>query len=576
MNAPETNIDTEARHMNLPVDSLIASKTNPRKRKGLDEASLNELATSIKAVGVAQPILVRPQTTELDGGDDPEVSTVYEIIAGERRWRAAKIAGLQSVPVILRELDDLQVLKIQLAENSHREDLDALEEAEGYEKLMQQSDAEGNPYTAETIAHAMGVSKGTIYARLKLLAMCQDARQAFYDGKLEASNALLIARIPVEKLQLQALKYFDENYDKFNNRPMPHRRFKDYVQNEFMLDLENAPFDTKDFLLIKNAGTCTDCTKRTGNQPELFDEDLGKDICTDTVCFGMKKAAAILKIQKEAEHQGHTVIKGKAAKKLITSQYNEKQQLKDHGLAPLDERIPGDKEGRTFGEALQETKLLEKQTEDGKPVIQKTLVENPRTKEMIPTVNMEDAMKVLREAGFEISAKKTNNSAEREKQEKENAKRKELNQIEIAYRQHLFRSTHDAITAAMNDPMSAIAPQLYRMLALKMFTDANEYGDADDLLMIMSAYIEIPAGEDGAHVDSFNAFDAKINEMNPQQLFSVICDFMLMDELLMHIKPEMMTSIATTAGIDFKALQVAAKTEVKAATKEASKAKETV
>lgn len=202
MNAPShPAITADAPDLRIVRRSdCIPSRTNPRRRRGLDVASLTALAkTMAPPIGILEPLVGR----ELPDG-------LIEIACGERRWRSAEIAALDSIPILVRKLTDLEVLSIQLIENGQREDLDALEEAEGYEKLMQQKDADGKPYTAELIAELMGVSKATIYARLKLLALCQAARDAFFDDKIDASTALLIARIPVEKLQLQALKKVTE------------------------------------------------------------------------------------------------------------------------------------------------------------------------------------------------------------------------------------------------------------------------------------------------------------------------------------------------------------------------------
>ena len=125
----------------------------------------------------------------------------FEIVAGERRWRASREAGLDTIPAIVRTLDDSQVLEIQLVENLHREGLHELEEAEGYEILMQQ-----HHYDIEQLVAKVGRSRAYVYARLKLLALDKKSRDAFYAGKLTAATALLLARIPVPALQQEALK----------------------------------------------------------------------------------------------------------------------------------------------------------------------------------------------------------------------------------------------------------------------------------------------------------------------------------------------------------------------------------
>lgn len=200
MNAPEAIAPPATISMEIPLDQLHASKTNPRKH--FDKDALAELASSVKSHGVMQPILVRPHPSRRPD----EVSEIaFEIVAGERRYRAAKLAGLASIPAIVRELTDVQTLEMQVIENLQRSDLHPLEEAEGYEQLMKL-----HKQTADELAVKVGKSKGYVYARIKLLALSPAARKAFYDGDLVPSVATFIARIPGHALQDKALKEVTE------------------------------------------------------------------------------------------------------------------------------------------------------------------------------------------------------------------------------------------------------------------------------------------------------------------------------------------------------------------------------
>lgn len=186
----------------IPLADLSPSPTNPRRT--FDEGKLLEMADSIARHGVLQPILVRPWPA---GQVMPGVVAFgtaapgYEIIAGERRYRAAKIAAVETIPANVRHLDDNEVLEIQIIENLQREEVHPIEEAEGFQTLMQRTGC-----SAEELAAKVGRSKAYIYARLKLTALFQAGRDAFREGKLNASTALLIARIPGEKLQAEALE----------------------------------------------------------------------------------------------------------------------------------------------------------------------------------------------------------------------------------------------------------------------------------------------------------------------------------------------------------------------------------
>lgn len=159
--------------MNVGIDQLQPSKFQPRKL--FEEDSLQELASSIKAHGVLQPILVRQHKTE-DGQ--------YEIIAGERRWRAAQMAQLHEVPVVIRKLTDVEALEIALIENLQREDLNPVDEAMGYKKLMEEHD-----YTQEKLAAAMGKSRPHIANMVRLLTL-PDVVLAFLErGDLSSGHA---------------------------------------------------------------------------------------------------------------------------------------------------------------------------------------------------------------------------------------------------------------------------------------------------------------------------------------------------------------------------------------------------
>lgn len=155
----------------LSIDCLQRGKYQPRTR--MDEASLAELAASIGQQGLMQPILVRPI------GKDR-----YEIIAGERRWRAARIAGLVEVPVVVREVPDKAALAMALIENIQREDLNALEEAQGLKRLIDEFGL-----TQEQAAEAVGRSRAAVTNLLRLLNLGRPVQQLMIDGKLEMGHA---------------------------------------------------------------------------------------------------------------------------------------------------------------------------------------------------------------------------------------------------------------------------------------------------------------------------------------------------------------------------------------------------
>jgi ParB/RepB/Spo0J family partition protein len=576
MNAPD-QITT------LLIEQLIPSPTNPRKR--FDPVKLQELADSIKAHGVLQPILVREQPFE-EG--KPRRA---EIISGERRYRAAKLAGIDMVPVMIRNLTDTEVLHAQVIENLQRDDLHELEEAEGYERLLQEKDRNGQPYTAETIAAEIGKSRAYVYARLKLLDLCQEAREACYAGEIDASTALLIARIPVHKLQVEALKEVTRTEDNPHlptrcqgDKVISYRKARAILQDRYMLDLADAPFDIKDAALAPKAGSCTDCTKRTGNQPELFDDVASKDVCTDPVCHAMKKTAHVLALQKAAEEKGNKLLLGKDAKKLIPNYMKTPEEhLKDHGYVPLDAKVPGDEQNRTFGQILKEAKLLTP-AKDGKAAVSKTIIEHPhRANTMIETVSIEAATKALREAGFEITMKSQEEARQKddEKRAKEREKEKHELAIENAFRSRLFDTLHAQIEADMLDPNSATFPKLYKRMAKELMDTYEPSGE--DMQILVQKYITPVKQEGDAETDweaTFELFDNELPNFTPAQHLMLIVELtLIVNELFANQwsrEAKTMRALAEDLGIDADGMRMEVADEVKAEQKaKAAAAKKT-
>lgn len=166
----------------LPIEAIRANPDQPRRK--FDERALNELAESIRTKGIVQPLVVRPLA---EAGS-------YEIVAGERRWRAAQLAQLASVPVLVRDFNDQEVLEVAIIENIQREGLNAIEEAAGYRQLI---DKFG--HTQEKVAEALGKSRSHIANLLRLLNLPQDVQNMVVAGTISAGHAraLVTAEDPV-------------------------------------------------------------------------------------------------------------------------------------------------------------------------------------------------------------------------------------------------------------------------------------------------------------------------------------------------------------------------------------------
>lgn len=419
----------------IPVSlSVIApSPTNPRET--FTEASMAEMIESVRLHGVLQPILLRPWPAEYK---HPVPRPEYEIVAGERRFRAATAAGHTIIEAKVRNLTDHEVLEIQIIENLQREGLHPLEEALGYQRMMEEYG-----YTADSLAEKVHKSKAYIYARLKLTALAHEARKAFMSGKLNPSTALLIARIPNDKLQEKATREITD--PDWKGEGMSVRAAQKHLQNNYMLRLVDATFPIDAVDLIKKAGSCEHCPKRTGNQPaDLFEDVQSADVCTDPDCYHEKRQANIKRLADEAAKIGQTVVTGKDAEKIAS--YGDIKQ--NSGLVALDRRCYEDKEKRTYREIMAATPE------------QITLVEDTRKGTFIETVPAKQLASALKAAGITEGRGIGGNQ--------QNADEKKA-KIERTYRKRLLERTRQAILKDFAETGPALEKEELIMIARAMF-----------------------------------------------------------------------------------------------------------
>lgn len=314
----------------IAVEQLHESPFNPRRTFG--ETGLQELAADLKHQGVLSPLLVRPRVPELFAGtDDPNAITGYELVFGHRRLRAAQIAGLVDVPCMVRAMTDEEAKRAQISENLAREDVHPIEEAEGFQALI-----DDGTETADTLAERYGKSRSYVYGRLTLLKACKEIRDACVAGEIGSEVALLISRLRTDKLQQKALGYIrGKYYDMGDGGAKSYREIRDLLSERFTLALtgKDCMFDTADALLLPDAGACTTCPKRTGNAPEytdLLQDSKGHhgyvyrqgspDLCTDPDCYDAKKKAHLRNEAAALEAKGKTVIDGAKARQAVDAQ----------------------------------------------------------------------------------------------------------------------------------------------------------------------------------------------------------------------------------------------------------------
>lgn len=308
----------------ITLAELHESPFNPRKH--FDEASLAELAQDIRTHGrVLQPLLVRPRVPPLFAGD-PEGQVGYEVVFGHRRLRAAKMAGLDSVHCMVRTMDDAAVKRAQISENLQRADVHAIEEAEGFQTLIDEHNM-----TADLLAEQFGKSRSHIYGRLKLLALCPEVRMACMAGEIGSQVGLLIARVGGSKLQEKALSYIrGRSYDPKDGGKASFRDIQALLSERFMLNLKEAIFDIEEEMLVPAAGNCVSCYKRSGNAPEFDDivagdnkrhhyslVPTGPNVCTDPDCFDAKKRAHLKREAEKLQAAGKSVIDGNKARQAV-------------------------------------------------------------------------------------------------------------------------------------------------------------------------------------------------------------------------------------------------------------------
>ncbi|HJT63120.1 MAG TPA: ParB/RepB/Spo0J family partition protein [Burkholderiales bacterium] len=454
----------DARTELLPLDSIVPSTTHTQtlRRQRYDPEKLLELAASIKTSGLLQPILVRPWSgshVTNSKGATPK----YELVAGERRYLAAQRAGYAHIAAHIRDLTDAQVIEAQLVENLQRDDLQALEEAEGYKELMTLKGID-----ADEVAHLIGKSRSYVYARRKLLDLCPAAREALQAGKLDASKALLLARIKGEKLQAKALKLVTEQGDWYS-----YRRLVEKLREDFMIPIGSAPFTIdQDGLMTRKGLTlpaCIDCPQFSRNDAELLREIDHADVCTDRACFEQKCGAVYALRRADAEAAGRAILTGDEAAAIIPGQYDG--GIKNGYVAldepcadvdfpepePKQEKDESDDAFQVRSDAWYDrmgawTPPTYRQAMGGE-VPPETVLAQAKNGRLVELAPVKAARKALTQAGIKLEhwrwnakqqdAKSAEDRAEnQERQTAERARELERQRVEEAFRLRLFREIH--------------------------------------------------------------------------------------------------------------------------------------
>ncbi len=260
----------------------------------------------VQARGAIFQISFRPVyvTEQVSGADENITKDLLKltkhiggaaIIAGARRYRAAQMAEVPTVPVRIVHLSDAGALEAQLVENLIRAEIHPMEEAQGFRALL---DLEEPKYSIEQIAAEVGKTPVFVASRLKLADLVPAAVDAFYADEIGVGHALLLAKLPADQQEQALSACFKEVYNGASKPArilLPVRNLQFWIDNNILLVLKDAPFNKRDAQLVPAAGSCADRPKRTGHNKLLFGDDLGRqgDRCTDPNCYQAKVSAHV-------------------------------------------------------------------------------------------------------------------------------------------------------------------------------------------------------------------------------------------------------------------------------------------
>lgn len=359
---------------NLPLDldQLVPDPENERTAAP-DKEAIVRLADSIKLHGILHRLLVRP------------VNGKFMVIAGHRRLMAAQAAGLKTVPVDIRDIDEQEARALQIVENLHREDVTPLDEAKAFDRLRSED------RSIEDVAAIVGHTPRYVAQRLSLVNLIPEARTALAGRGIALGTAYLLARIANAKVQREALRSVETESDE----PMSVPRAQRIIEENFELSLAEAPFDPGDASLVPDAGACLACPKRAGNQPLLFESADRDARCTDPVCFRKKAKAAFRKKAQELKAKDHAVHSAKASAEEFFVHGYSGYVLKEDWVTP-DQRASYD-DNLTWGKILGEELKAEEQ---------QTWATYPETGEVIRVYPRARAMQVARAQGHEWAGAK--------------------------------------------------------------------------------------------------------------------------------------------------------------------------
>lgn len=414
----------------IKTNQLHESPMNPRKE--FDQEGIDQLAESIKQVGILQPIIARPNTSV------KKKMPIYEVICGARRLSAAVIADLTEVPVIVRDLTDEEAFDLMITENLQRKDVSPLEEALAFQSLLSKG-----KYDHYSLADRFGKSVTYIRQRVKINDLIQEFKELLQHDVITVSHAFEISKLEAV-YQSELFKDDFEERSPYWSCPTV-KQLRGRIENRFTLEIKNAVFNTEDITLDSKAGSCSECPKNTGSSASLFPDEDG--YCLDRICFKNKTAIHISREIERLQSEEPEVIIGisgyvygeeeKQAEKLkidglpiveiswsngFSQVYEpEKPEMPSPSVYGLPEEYEEAMEEYVSDQEQYESDLKEYQEKVASGLVRKVYmaVGNEKGKTLLYTLNSNAATKVATATGAEIN--RVNQIVELREKDKRNA-----------------------------------------------------------------------------------------------------------------------------------------------------------
>lgn len=544
------------RHEDVALDQIQECPTNPRRT--FNQASLEELAETIKLVGVMQEILLRPMWA----GD---VMTHYEIVFGHRRFRASKLAGVPTIPAMIRELTDAQSARLQAIENLQREDLDPIEEAQGYADLIKTPGL-----NALDIGTEIGKSRTFVYNQLKLLKLCEVGKRLVRCKVLKTELAIEVARLTTEDLQLEALKWICNHGDislqvsetwaatpPEHYRIMSYREGRNMIEQRFRRHLKDALFGRSIMFLVADRPDCNSCEERAGNIPELKATGDRADICTNPGCFELKTQAHIAQIAEDARQLPGKVIDAAEAQELNLCSMWKNALVEDAEYVELDDdtnyrvNIEADTVRAALGKKLKPADVVR--------------IVHPKTGHVIEAVHQDLLIKHgMMDPEKEDEEQPAETLSPAEKKAREDQRKKDLataareREISLLMRERVFQ-----MTCTLSAGLPRKPGDLHAMLCIMW--EVAQYGDTvidfgawarGHSAEISDMVAETVFGDAAAaRQKKIYAWLASLPADKQGQLCLELCLLQSMEPRQNSGEPDVLMTVAPTYGVDFKQIR---------------------